>query len=308
MAINEAEITEFRPSGNDLFTPESVQKQINFIRRIMSENMKEGHHYGIIPGTKKPTLLKPGAEMLGMVLRLAPTYERIRTDLPGGHREYEFTCTLTDINTGKVQGQGVGMASSMESNYRYRQAMRVCPECGADKIMASKAEYGGGWFCLKKAGGCGRKFAAGSPEIESQQTGKVEADNPADQFNTILKMAKKRAHIDNVFSVTACSDIFTTKGGDDDEPESPATKEKDKKDKKTGKAKGKKETPPAPETISETAAIDLQEVAKEYHWTDAGFIDLINKFGFHTADSITHDCMAAILEKIKKVPEPVESK
>ena len=38
---------------------------------------------------------------------------------------------------------------------------------------------------------------------------KVEHDNPADYYNTVLKMAKKRAHVDAVLTATAASDIFT---------------------------------------------------------------------------------------------------
>jgi hypothetical protein len=38
---------------------------------------------------------------------------------------------------------------------------------------------------------------------------KVEHDNPADYYNTVLKMAKKRAHVDAILTATAASDIFT---------------------------------------------------------------------------------------------------
>jgi len=38
---------------------------------------------------------------------------------------------------------------------------------------------------------------------------KVEHENPADYWNTVLKMAKKRAHIDAILTATAASDIFT---------------------------------------------------------------------------------------------------
>jgi len=36
-----------------------------------------------------------------------------------------------------------------------------------------------------------------------------ENPNPADQYNTVLKMAKKRAYVDATLSATAASDIFT---------------------------------------------------------------------------------------------------
>ena len=303
MSISETEIMEFRPQGSDLFTPESVKKQIKFIQKIMRDVMIEGHHYGTIPGTKKPTLYKAGAEMLCMTFRLAPKYEIKERDLPGGHREYSVVCSLTNIISKEFQGEGVGMCSSMESKYRYRNALRVCPECGADKIMAGRADYGGGWFCSKKTGGCGRKFKDGNPQIETQTAGKIENENPADTFNTILKMAKKRAYNDNVFAVTACSDIFTTEGGDTEDPTPPSKDKLTDSEKKKG-GKKKKEEPPKDESeqptiISEDAAADLTLLARDNDWKEHGFKELIKTFGFERIDEITEDAMPEIIKKIE---------
>lgn len=35
---------------------------------------------------------------------------------------------------------------------------RPCPSCGQKAIIRGKAEYGGGFVCWKKMGGCGAKF------------------------------------------------------------------------------------------------------------------------------------------------------
>lgn len=48
----------------------------------------------------------------------------------------------------------------------------VCPTCGKDSIIKGKEEYGGGYVCYKKKGGCGAKFKSleeitpNSPEAE----------------------------------------------------------------------------------------------------------------------------------------------
>jgi len=39
-----------------------------------------------------------------------------------------------------------------------KEPMKVCPECGKQTVIKGKAEYGGGWLCWKKKGGCGAKF------------------------------------------------------------------------------------------------------------------------------------------------------
>lgn len=195
---------------NELSTHD-VLHQVGHIQELIKEVMKEGEHFGKIPGCgDKLVLLKPGAEKLNLTFRLSPTYEKIiKTDLPNGHREYEIVCTLTHIPTGQILGQGLGLCTTMESKYRYRTGERKCPKCGKATIIKGKQEYGGGWLCYIKKGGCGTKFADGDKSIEDQQIGKVENLNPADEFNTVLKMAKKRAHVDAILTVTAASDIFT---------------------------------------------------------------------------------------------------
>ena len=196
----------------EVLTPEAVAEQIALIQRVMREAMREGEHYGAIPGCgPKPALLKPGAEKLSLTFRLAPRYTVTRHDLPGGHREYEVLCELVHVPTGRFAGQGVGLCSTMESKYRYRKASRRCPACGAETIVKGKAECGGGWLCWKRRGGCGAKYADGSPEgraIEAQEEGRVENEDLADTYNTVLKMAKKRAHVDAILTATAASDLF----------------------------------------------------------------------------------------------------
>jgi hypothetical protein len=44
------------------------------------------------------------------------------------------------------------------SNGAQRQEMRVCPVCGEKTIIKGKEQYGGGYVCWIKKGGCGSKF------------------------------------------------------------------------------------------------------------------------------------------------------
>ena len=67
------------------YSPEDVKNQISLIQRIMSDAMKEGEHFGVIPGCQKPTLLKPGAEKLGLTFRLEPEYQIYEQFLEKGH-------------------------------------------------------------------------------------------------------------------------------------------------------------------------------------------------------------------------------
>lgn len=144
-------------------TVKDVVRQVEKIQELMRSVMRDGEHYGIIPGTEKPTLYKAGAEKLCFLFRLAPEFVVEQKDLSNLHREYKVVCTLRNMQTGNVVGTGVGLCLTMERKYRYRKV-----------------------------------------------NGK-QIDNPdiADQYNTVLKMAKKRALIDATITACAASDIFT---------------------------------------------------------------------------------------------------
>lgn len=190
-------------------TAQSVVAQVTLIQSVMKSVMKDKEHFGVIPGCgNKPALLKAGAEKLMMTFHLAPEFKITAREMPGGHREYEVICNVMAPN-GQFLGAGVGYCSSMESKYRWRNAQRKCPQCGKETIIKGKAEYGGGWVCFKNKGGCGAKWNDGAPEIENQEMGKIENPDITDVFNTVLKMAKKRALVDATLTVTAASDIFT---------------------------------------------------------------------------------------------------
>ncbi len=185
---------------------EQVLAQVEKIQILMQKAMKKDEHYGVIPGTPKPTLLKAGAEKLCLMFRLDPEYE-ITERQDGEHLTILSRCTLYHINTGMRMGSGMGSCSTRESKYAYRKSERVCPKCGKDTLIKSK--YGGGWVCWAKKGGCDAKFKDGDAAIEGQNTERIANPDIADQYNTILKMANKRSLVAGVLNVTAASDIFT---------------------------------------------------------------------------------------------------
>lgn len=187
-----------------------IASQIQEIKKIYTSIMTPGVHYGpAFPGSKKPSLLLPGAELLNLVFRIAMKPEVTITQLPGEHREYMVTTTATNAVTGEFLGSGLGSCSTMESKYRYRQAKLTCPECGTEAIIKGKEEFGGGWLCYKKNGGCGAKFKDKDRKIVKQERGRVENPDIADQYNTVLKIAKKRSMMDCCKTVTGASAFFS---------------------------------------------------------------------------------------------------
>lgn len=190
-------------------TAGDLVKRLSVIKDAMDTAMVEDLDYGVIPGTNKPTLLKPGAEKLGVLFQLDIEIESAKTWLPDGHLTVEAKATVFHSPTGARLGTGEGMCTSLENKYRWRKKERVCPSCSEPAIIKGKAEYGGGWLCWNKKGGCGAKFADGDTTIESQVEEKVENPDIADTYNTVVKMAAKRARVDAVLAVTGASALFT---------------------------------------------------------------------------------------------------
>lgn len=192
-------------------TVDEVVAQKDKILQIMQRVMQNNVHYGVIPGVNKPSLLKPGAEAINVALRLAPHYASEKIWHDDGHLTVSVVCELHHIPTGLVIATGEGLCTSRESKYAYRNEKRTCPACGAPAIIKGKAEYGGGWVCWKKADtpGCGANYAEGDAAITGQPQGKVPNPELPDTFNTVLKMADKRALVAAVLNGTAASDVFT---------------------------------------------------------------------------------------------------
>jgi hypothetical protein len=201
-------------------TDEEFERRLNALRtgvdrigRIQKALMTVDVHYGVIPGTRKPTLLKPGAEVLCLAYSLAADFTPERRIGDGSTAPALSYVTRCDLHLGNLDGPtvavGYGAANSWEARYRYRQAERVCPSCGQPAIIKGKAEYGGGWVCFKKKGGCGAKYADRDVAITGQEVGQVDNPDPWDLDVTLAKMAEKRAHVDATLRATGASALFT---------------------------------------------------------------------------------------------------
>lgn len=191
-----------------------AQTQLSLVREFQATVKAlfvQGHDFGVIPGTDKPTLLKPGAEKLAKLLQLADSYDILDRvdDWDKPLFRYVVRCELRLMGSGTLVASGLGECNSMESRYRWRNANLSCPECGKETVILGKPEYGGGFLCWVKKGGCGAKFREDDARIAGQPRGKVLNDDVFSQVNTILKMAKKRALVDAALSAGRLSDIFT---------------------------------------------------------------------------------------------------
>ncbi|WP_312435467.1 hypothetical protein [Janthinobacterium sp.] len=161
-----------------------IRERVNLVQEVMRGIMKLNTHYGTIPGTPKPTLYKPGAEVLCVTFRIAPVYRilDLSTDLVA---RFRVTCIGQHQVSDIMLGEGVGECSSAEEKYKWRAA--VCAE----------------EFSLVPETMRRLKFYKNGGKATQVRT------EAADLSNTVLKMACKRAMIAMTLNVTAASDIFT---------------------------------------------------------------------------------------------------
>lgn len=192
--------------------------------------MVEGVDYVTLPGNPKPFLSKAGAEKACVLFGYVPRYEVIREieDWSGVDHDgeplfyYRYRCNLS--KEGRSVGEGEGSCNTRESKYRFRIAKPECPACGVAAIITGKAEWGGGFVCHKKQGGCGSKFEDGDERILNQPKGRVINPDIADCINTVQKMGQKRAHVAATLSATGLSSRFSQDLDEYSEPQAETPK------------------------------------------------------------------------------------
>ncbi|HOJ09694.1 MAG TPA: hypothetical protein PK733_03770 [Clostridiales bacterium] len=158
------------PANLDFEIEKAIQMRETF-NKLFNNLLQQGVDFDRIPGTDKPTLLKPGADLLCQVFHFAsgePKMLSIIEDFEKGILSYTVSIPVIHRDTGTLVAVGIGSANSFEVKYKYRYV----DADGGEKV-------------------------------------RVENPEPADQQNTLVKMAAKRAYIDGVLKATGASRMFT---------------------------------------------------------------------------------------------------
>jgi hypothetical protein len=172
---------------------EALKRQRSLLRSFVQSQLKVEVDFGIIPGTDKNSLYKPGAEKvarlfgLGVRMKLA---DRV-LDREGNFAMFTYQAEVYFLQSDSVViAQCEGSCNSQEKKYRERRSYEWV-----------NAERGDGSTYRKKV-----------------ETGS-EATPVCDVMNTLQKMAQKRAYVGAVILATGASDFFTQ---DIDDPEDAA--------------------------------------------------------------------------------------
>lgn len=196
--------------------------RLEVIKTAAQDAMTQDVDYGKVPGTDKDCLFKPGAEKLSVLFQLDVQIDNQKEWGPGDHLTVVSKATAFHAPSGTRLGYGEGICSTREKKYAYRAAKRKCPNCGEEAVIKGKKEFGGGWLCWNKPdkdmNGCGSKWGDGDVSIENQVVGQIDNPDLPDMWNTVVKMAEKRARVDVVLAVTGASALFTQDIEDQVEP------------------------------------------------------------------------------------------
>lgn len=208
LALNKKQKHDIVNIEDAAMSVDKVLSQIALIQNVMKQAMKKDEHYGVIPGTQKPTLLKSGAEKLCLTFRLDPRYDIIADIRDTNFIAYTAKCTLIHIPTSVEIATGIGSCNSRETKYRYRYTEESTGKPIPKEYW--KAKKGGNNKEMKRIlGGEGFRAAKIDGQWVIAKSKKIENDNPWDLDNTLVKMACKRALVAATLNATAASDIFT---------------------------------------------------------------------------------------------------
>jgi hypothetical protein len=251
-----------------------MKQQTNLIQKFFKEVMVQNQDYGVIQGTEKPTLLKPGAEKLCELYGYAPTIKSIEEvrDVQAGFYSARVTIALIHRYTNTLIAEGVGEANSMEGRYRWRWIPEWKVPNGVDASVLHFEE---------RKGKNGKNY----------KLFRVENEDVWTLWNTVLKMAKKRAMIDATLSATRSSGIFTQDVEDLQEWVSAAQPVEYPAEPKQMQVKNT-------ENISQAQAKRLFALAKG---RDKIVRDVLDKYGFQFSTDVSRDKYTEVCDLIEQM-------
>lgn len=214
---------------------------VQFVRDIMVRDVD----YGIIPGTDKPTLLKPGAEKLATFFGLATILTIVEKIEDWSGEQHGSECLFYYVARCQLYcdealiAESVGSCNSRESKFRWRWVPerelphhlnkdRLANRSGGlrEPAFAVKNKETGGkygkpmshWDRFEKAiaDGTAKKVTTerdGGKKMDWWEIGetlyRVPNEDIASQINTLQKQAQKRALVGTVLIGVNASEYFT---------------------------------------------------------------------------------------------------
>lgn len=165
----------------------AIRQRVEVVERAQRELMRPDVHFGVVPGTKDPSLWQPGAEVLCLAFNLAAEFDTADLSAAGEYT-YRVRCRLVDRNTGLVVGSAQAEATTKEDRWGWRRAASDA-EYEATPADRRRIKYG------SKRGG-------GSYEVKQVR------QDPDTVRDTVLAQAEKRAFVRATKRTVGASHLF----------------------------------------------------------------------------------------------------
>lgn len=153
---------------------DALSEQRKMLLEFVAKQLRKDVDYGVIPGTPKSSLFKPGGEKLmrlfGLGSRLTMTDKTI--DPSQNFAMFTYKAEIVHLKSGQVISECEASCNSQEKKYKERTS----------------------WVWDPK---------------QNKKVGVKEATPMYDVMNTLQKMAQKRAFVGGVILAVGASDFFT---------------------------------------------------------------------------------------------------
>ena len=167
------------------YTPTELRQWVAHLDEMRRAILQDGTDYSVIPGTQKPTLLKPGAEKLLMAAGLGFTIERIPE--PGTDARQGVTYRTTIRRGDDIVAQCDGYAGYDEDRFYQASAPRRIEAERRERSNAAKYQRA----------------------VNSKKWEDLPEEDYRAPWNSVMKMAEKRSLVGAVLNALAASGLFT---------------------------------------------------------------------------------------------------
>lgn len=172
---------------------EEMKQKLQLVKQFFQQVMEKDVDYGTIPGTDKPALYQPGADKINALYNFSKVIasKEENKDYGTGHYDATIKVQLVHRGSGTLISEGEGSCSTRENKYHYRWVGEKDVPRGIDRNTLQKKD-----FENRNTGAKWSKY-------------RIENEDLFSLWNTVLKMAVKRAYIAATLSGTGLSGLFS---------------------------------------------------------------------------------------------------
>lgn len=168
---------------------EEMRNQLALLQEFVAKVMVRGEHYGVIPGTSKPTLLKAGAEFLREAYGFEVRNQCVDKKFIAAHEEHgelkkdyiEFTYRVELLRNGVTVGVCEGSCNNYERRYQQLSPFAVL---NTIQKMAQKRAYVGAVISATRSSNIFTQDLEDEPELAAAATTTAAAASSAPKMAT----------------------------------------------------------------------------------------------------------------------------